>query len=127
MRYSAKILLQYRVGDAHDSQFRVCEERIIVIESTNATKAHAVVVRIAKSSESKFINDDGEWVYVEFIGVLELMELGVECEAHDVWYEIKTMLRPMERIDVLVPKREDLSVFRNMGVTGRRGLRKPKP
>jgi|SRR5687768_2652869 hypothetical protein len=112
-RFSAKLLFQYRVGrDAAASKFRTVEERIVTLREKTAKSALAKVKAIGRESESRFTNDDGADVYIEFIGVVDLMELGLECEPHDVWYEIRTMLQPLERRRSILPAEEDLSAFR---------------
>jgi hypothetical protein len=49
---------------------------------------------------------------MEFVGVLDLIELDPECEEDEVWYEIKTSLRPMERRAKLLPADKDLAAIR---------------
>jgi hypothetical protein len=52
-------------------------------------------------------------VRFEFVGVLDLLELGLECEADEVWYDTRQMLTPMERRESLIPPERELSAFRN--------------
>lgn len=112
-RYSAKILFQYRVGPAEESSFRTCEERIITFHGRSSQEAYDIAVKKGMASQSSYVNDSGMDVHIEFIGVIDLMELGEECGAEDVWYEIKTMLRPKERRSKIIPRRESLSIFKN--------------
>jgi hypothetical protein len=51
-------------------------------------------------------------VHFEFVGVLDLLELGVECDADEVWYDIVERVRPMERRHAILPKENDLSALR---------------
>ena len=44
--------------------------------------------------------------------MMELIGLGDECDADEVWYEIRERLSPMERRDVFVPPEEHLSAIR---------------
>jgi len=111
-RYSAKILFQYRVGAAEDSSFRICEERIITFYGSSPQEAYNTALEKGEINQSNYINDDGVDVYIEFIGIVDLIELGEECEVEDVWYEIKTMLRPKERKSKLIPRREELLIFK---------------
>ena len=58
-------------------------------------------------------NDEGHTVYFEFIGVMDLLCLGAECDDDEVWYDIRERLLPMERSDVFVPAVSDLNAIRN--------------
>jgi len=111
-RFAAKLLFQYRVGKPANSKFRICEERIVVLRKNTPESALSEANRIGESSQTDFLNDEGETVAIEFVGVLDLMNLGLESEPNEVWYEIKTMLRPVERRKKLIPPKEKLSAFR---------------
>ena len=112
-RFAAKLLFQYRVGKQAESKFRICEERIVVLSKGTPESAYAEATRIGEKSCTTFVNDEGTPVAIEFIGVVDMMNLGLESEPNEVWYEIKTMLRPMERRNKLIPPKESLSAFRN--------------
>jgi hypothetical protein len=113
-RYAAKLLFQFRVMVGNDpGKRRLCEERIVLIEAASAKAALAEAKRIGKKARHKYRNTDGNDVYFEFIGVLDLMHLGVECEPNEVWYDIKEMLTPMERAGKILPREKDLSAIRN--------------
>ena len=116
-RFSAKILFQYRVGSPEDSAFRVCEERVITFNGKSPSEAYDIAMRHGEDSQSSYLNDDGVDVNIEFIGVIDLLELGEECEDGDVWYEMRTMLRPKERKAKIIPRREDLSIFKPTKMT----------
>lgn len=105
-RFAAKLLFQYRVGE--DSLYRICEERIIVFNARGARAALRHAKRIGKGSESSFVNDGGDTVRIELVGIRDFMHLGLECEEGVVWYEIRTMFRPMERKAALVSEDKDL-------------------
>ena len=112
-RFAAKLLFQFRVMIGNDpGKRRICEERIVVIEAVSAKTALAEAKRIGRKGRLKYRNTDGNEVHFEFIGVLELMHLGPECEPNEVWYEIKEMLTPMERAKKILPLEADLSAFR---------------
>ena len=95
------------------------EQRIILITAQNAQTALKKANTRGASGESSFVNDDGNHVFIEFIGVLDLMHLGIECEEDTVWYEIKTMADPMSRKKKLIPSTDGLSAIklekRNIG------------
>jgi len=50
-------------------------------------------------------------VFFEFVGVTDLLKLGLECEADEVWYDIVQKLKPMERRRELVPPPERLNAI----------------
>ena len=108
LRFSAKLLFQYRVGGSKRSKFRICEERIITLRSKSAIGAIREAKKIAKNSQACYVNDDGNKIFVEFVGLLDFMEIGIESDENEVWYEIKTILRPMERKNKIIPPDEKL-------------------
>jgi len=61
-----------------------------------------------RSSENLYLNDDGNEVFFEFVGIMDLIELGIECEEDEVWYEVKEYLTPMERRKKLIPPKNKL-------------------
>jgi hypothetical protein len=113
LRYSAKLLFQFRVDLGADTgKRRLCEERLITFHARSARAALAVAKRKGKQSEHDYANGEGNRVYFEFVGVMELVELGVECDADEVWYDIRERLLPMERRGKLVPPEDQLCALR---------------
>jgi hypothetical protein len=113
-RYSAKLLFQYRVDlGANTGKRRICEERIVLIEARSALSALAKAKRKGKQAQHNYRNDEGSTVYFEFIGVMDLLCLGVECDIDEVWYDIREYLSPMERRDVFIPPEDELNALRN--------------
>lgn len=113
-KYCTKLLYQYKVivdGDA--GQFRRCEESMILIEANDAKGAYAAAMEQGKANQLKYQNDEGNRVHKQFVGIMDMLRLGVECEDNEVWYNTRVMLRPMERKDKIIPKRRDLSAFVN--------------
>jgi len=53
-------------------------------------------------------------VYIELVGIMDMMHLGVETTKEEVWYEIKEYLTPKERKKKLIPKEKDLHAFREI-------------
>ncbi len=68
--------------------------------------------RVAKA-QLKYKNSDGNAVHFEFVGVMDLLELGLECEPDEVWYDIRDRLLPMERRDRLLPPEHKLNAMRS--------------
>ena len=113
-RYAAKLLFQFRVTVAGgDFKRRLCEERIIILRDTSAKRAYAQAQRKGRIAQHSYLNGDGNLVRFEFIGVMELMHLGLECEHDEVWYEMKQRLLPDERQDDLIPPPAFLAAFRH--------------
>lgn len=110
-RYAAKQLFQYRFDSDTPSSMRLTEERIVVVMASSASGALKAVERRGRQKQSKFRNDDGLLVHLEFVGVVELIHLGVECEPDEVWYDMRRMKGPMERKEKIIPERSLLSAF----------------
>lgn len=116
-RYAAKLLFQFRVTTAAgDGKRRTCEERIVLIEASTARKALAQAKRRGKLAQHDYANSEGNAVHFEFVGVLELKGLGVECEDDEVWYDITERLSPMERKAEIIPPDSQLCAIRNESV-----------
>ena len=92
---------------------RLCKERIILINAPTGKSALATAKRRGKSAQHNYKNDAGGTVYFEFIGVMDLLHLGVECEADEVWYNITQRKLPMERAASILPPEDKLSAIRN--------------
>jgi len=117
-RYAAKLLFQFRViVDGRLKKRRLCEERIILIDAPTAKKALQQAKRRGKQSEFDYANSDCDPVKFEFIGVMDLMELGIECAEGEVWYDIVERISPSERRDRLIPPESQLSAIRNESPT----------
>jgi hypothetical protein len=112
-RYSAKLLFQFRVVvDGDSGKRRLCEERIIVLAAGSAKSALTKAKRAGTKAEYNYLNAQGNAVYFEFVGILDLLRLGDECGPEEVWYDIRERLLPMERRDGLIPPEEQLTAMR---------------
>lgn len=112
-RYSEKLLFQYRadLGQGQSDIMRRCEERIIVVMARSAESALKKVKIYAEKEEFDGEAEAGNSIYFEFVGVMDLLELGTECEANEVWYNIVTRKLPSERKDVFIPKESNLNAL----------------
>ena len=112
-RYSVKLLFQFRadLGEGRSHTMRRCEERIIVLPAKGAESALRKAKRHGKNAEFVAKAEAGNPIYFEFIGVTDLLELGIECEPNEVWYDIVTRKLPSERRDKLVPREGDLNAI----------------
>ena len=113
-RYSAKLLFQHRAdyGNGKSDIMRRCEERLIVLSARNAESA----LRKAKThgSKAEFSGDEemgNPDFRFEFIGVMDLLEIGIECEPDEVWYDISIRKLPMEQKEKLIPPEEKLNAI----------------
>ena len=103
-RYVALLLFQFRVVVGRESsKRRTVEKRMIVVHAPNAKQALNRATKRGREAQFDYLNSDGNPVHFEFVGVLDLLQLGAECEPDEVWYDICTMLSPMERRDSLLP------------------------
>jgi hypothetical protein len=103
-RYAAKLLFQFRVEvDGDPGKRRLCEERIINFSARSPREALRRAKRRGKKGEHSYKNSDGNTVAFEFVGIMDLMSLGLEAEADEVWYEIRERMLPMERRGKIIP------------------------
>lgn len=112
-KYSAKLLFQFKVLiNRKPGTRRLCEEQIIVLNAQNAKEALVKAKRRGKSSEFKYKNSENNPVHFESVGIMDLLELGPECEKDEVWYDIVERVRPMERKGKLLPPENRLNAIR---------------
>jgi hypothetical protein len=113
-RYAAKLLFQFRVVvDGSPGVRRTCEERIITLSAAHCRAALREAKRHGRAAQHRYKNSNGDPVYFEFIGVLELLRLDPACELNEVWYKITTRVRPMEHRRSIIPPESQLSAIRN--------------
>ncbi len=111
-RYAAMLLFQYRVViGGKSSLMRTCEKRIIVLTAASAHIALTAAKRRGKAAMVSYKNSDNNPVHFEFIGVLDLLRLGVECETDEVWYDILTLKSPKERTKSILPPERKLNAI----------------
>lgn len=111
-RFAAKLLFQYRVVvKGRSNRRRVCEERLIVVHAPTAEGAYRSAVNSGRGAQHHYKNSAGNPVHCEFVGILDLLELGLECSPEEVWYEIKYMLLPKERSRKILPSKHELNAI----------------
>ena len=112
--YAAKLLFQFRVMvDGSPSIRRICEERIINFSAAHGRAALREAKYRGRAAQYHYKNTDGNPVYFEFVGVMELLRLDPACHADEVWYDITDRVRPMERRDSIIPPESQLEAIRN--------------
>lgn len=109
IRYAAKLLFQYRVVVEGESESRrTCEESIINFQARGPKDALRHAKKRGRDREIHYIAKAGNSVFFEFVGVLDIEDQGCECQDDEVWYDIRTMVRPMERKDDILPSDKKL-------------------
>jgi hypothetical protein len=115
-RFAALLLFQFRVETGGGSnRRRTCEKRLLLLRTANARAALRLAKQRGRQAQHRYRNDAGGVVHFEFVGVLDLLHLGIECEPDEVWYDICEMLEPMERRDRILPPEESLQAFTEEG------------
>lgn len=105
-RYGAKLLFQYRV-EGHSARRRKCEVRIIQFRATSHRTALTKAKKTGRASELQYSNTSGAIVRLEFVGVMDIIDLE-PFDSHEVWFEITNLLLPMERRHQCIPADRDL-------------------
>jgi Domain of unknown function (DUF4288) len=110
--YSAKLLFQFRVESNGESDtMRTCEVRFISFNAASATAAMRFANRCGRRSELKYPNSYGGIIHIEFVGIMDMLQRGSECDDTDCevfWYDITVLKTPMERKAKLIPEKAEL-------------------
>ena len=108
--YATKNLMQCRVVvDGESNKMRSCSVKTCLL----IAKTHKEVIRLArkigKSDEVSYNKSDGNMVHVEFIGIVELIDIDFHLQRfNEVWISFGDMLNPMERKNDLTASDEEL-------------------
>jgi hypothetical protein len=103
-RYAAMLLFQFRVVTAGVSnKRRLCEKRLILLTAPDGKAALRAAKKRGREAQHSYLNGDGGRVRFEFVGVLDLLHLGLECEPDEVYYQLCRLTEPMERRGKLLP------------------------
>lgn len=107
-RYAVKLLFDWNPDPITGSRvMRLSEERIIVFTARSARAALQRGKRLGRQGELRY--DGG--LRLRFVGVLQLMELGVECAEGEVWWEFRRRRRAKKRARELIPAEKRLYIF----------------
>ena len=110
--YAAMLLFQFRVVTAGASnKRRLCEKRLILLTAPNARAALRAAKRRGREAQHDYRNSEGGQVRFEFVGILDLLHLGVECEPDEVWWQLCQLHEPMERRCKLLPPESQLQAI----------------
>lgn len=109
MRYVANMLFQYRVvPDARKR--RTCEKRLVVFKAESPDEAFRRAFRLGKVRQHRYRNVSGGMVYVEFLGLIDLLELDSVCQPDEVWYSMFATRNPRR----LITPNKKLAAFKNV-------------
>jgi len=109
-RYAAKLLFDWNPDPITGGRvMRLSEERIVVFAARSPRASVEKAKRLGRQAEVRY--DSGH--RLRFVGVLQLMELGAECAAGEVWWELRRRRRAKERARTLLPAQRALWVFSN--------------
>ena len=119
--YSAKLLFQFRVVSGRKSNlWRLCEERIVTFKARSSERAWQIANRMGQADAFAFQNDSGGTVHFEYVGIMELLHLGLERSGPaEVWYDIVERFKPSERKSKLIPRKGQLQAFAGVSVRKR--------
>jgi hypothetical protein len=119
-RYVATLLYQYAaINPKVRAKRRLCEESMILVEAASAREALRLAKRHARQRRFTVGTTSGVRLAFEFIGVRDLLHLGMGCQPGEVWYDIIQLLRPMERRRKLIPPEAHLQAIREEQASGR--------
>ena len=85
----------------------------------SSTSALAKAKRLARHGAHPIPLVGGGRAQFEPVGIMELMELGVETEPGEVWWDIYVR-KVVGRRSKLVPPERDLRIFTDLGSSARR-------
>jgi Domain of unknown function (DUF4288) len=113
-RFVAKLLFQLRVvNDGRSNTMRTCEERMVLFQARNAREALKLAKKRGKAAQHRYSNSVGGVVHFEFVGIMDLLCLGMECDEDEVWYGIVSRKLPMERAAEILPQESALTAIMN--------------
>jgi hypothetical protein len=120
-RYAAKLLFDWHPDPITGNRvMRLSEERIVVFPARSPRASVERAKRLGKQAELRY--DSGH--RLRFVGILQLMELGVECADGQVWWEFRRRRRAKERAKTLLPEEKALWVFTDLTSKGASNTRR---
>ena len=115
-RFAAKLLFQFRSSRRSGRpQVALCEERIVTFGAASSRAALAKAKRIAGGASHSFRVVGGGRVNFEPVGIMELMELGVETGPRELWWDLYRRKLSMQRRSSLIPPERSLRIFTDLG------------
>lgn len=87
VRYAIMLLFSYRIGKRTSSPV-TREIRILHYQKYTRDNAIKKAESTGQSSEHDFVNDQGQKVYYRFDRIVDVLELGIETDENEVWYDV---------------------------------------
>ena len=106
MRFAANLLFQYRVSKPVRKR-RMAESQIVVLRARDAESALRKALKIGRREQVQYKNVFGGTVSIEFLGLIDLLDLDPTCGPDEVWYRMFYSANPRK---YLTPTRR-LSAF----------------
>lgn len=103
---------------------RLCEERIILVTADEVGAALQKAKVYGREQEFEAKSEAGTPLHFEFVGVMDLLELGIEAKPEEVWYNISVRKLPYERREKWIPKESELTAIRSEKLGGKMGIKR---
>lgn len=87
-RYSAMLIFQYERRSTHAQSMCLTESRMITFNAADGREAIAYANNYGLKNERWFKDDDGERLRFRFLGISDALELGLEADDCEVWYDV---------------------------------------
>ncbi|GHT41378.1 hypothetical protein FACS189443_3080 [Planctomycetales bacterium] len=103
--YAARLLCQYRIEIVRTGECnkkRPCSLTTTLICAKTPKMALKKAKKIGKDKEVNYTNTDGNKVFVEFVGIVEMIEISFQIQFNEVWIWFGDMLTPMEKKDSII-------------------------
>lgn len=104
--YAATLIIRLRVED--DNGPYPCDEQVRLVRARTPDKAYAKAYKLGKEQETVTLNDAGEMLYVEFVGLADLTLIDGSL---DDGVKIKSRLFVHSAPQILALMKEELSLF----------------
>lgn len=97
-RYAARIIHQFKSKILDMKSRKKCVITTIVFEANNGRTAIQTAKRIGKKMAVNYKNTDRDRISYTFLGIIDIMQLGDECEVYEVWYDAKSFTNPQRMV-----------------------------
>lgn len=105
--YAATLIIRHRIED-HNEPYQ-CDEEVRLIHARTPDKAYTKAYKLGKAQETCILNDAGEMVYVEFVGLADLCL--IDSPLND-GAKIKTRKFVHSAPHIFALMKEELSLFK---------------
>jgi hypothetical protein len=98
--FAARLLFQYRVvikRTGESNKIRPCSDTVTITCASTFKKALRQFKQIGKEQSTHYVNTDGNEVFVEFVGIIKMIEITSHLVNNETWLSFGELLMPMER------------------------------